>query len=145
VYALCSAGARVHIANRTRSAADRLAQELREQRGFHATSGSLADLIDLGPFEVLVNASSAGMTGYGDESPVPEGALHRDLVVMDIVYKPVRTALLAAAERSGARTIHGGRMLLHQACRQFELYTGHDAPEAAMDAALRRALADVAE
>jgi shikimate dehydrogenase len=145
VYALCSAGARVHIANRTGSAADHLAQELRAQRGFHATSGSLAELTDLRPFEVLVNASSAGMTGFGDESPVPEGALHRDLVVMDIVYKPVKTALLGAAERSGARTIHGGRMLLHQACRQFELYPGHAAPEAAMDAALRRALASVAK
>jgi len=67
---------------------------------------------------------------------VPESALHPGLVVMDIVYKPVHTALIAAAERHGARTVHGGRMLLNQAFRQFELYTGHPAPRAAMAAAL---------
>lgn len=143
-YAMCSAGARVHIANRTRASADRLAQELREQRGFHVTSGSLGDLSDLRPFHVLVNASSAGMAGYGGGLVVPADALHRDLVVMDIVYKPLKTALLTAAEHLGARTIHGGRMLLHQACRQFELYTGLEAPQAVMDAALTSALTGVA-
>ena len=67
---------------------------------------------------------------------VPEDAISSDLVVMDIVYKPVRTELLAAAERRGARTVHGGRMLLHQAFRQFELYTGQKAPREAMSRAL---------
>jgi shikimate dehydrogenase len=60
---------------------------------------------------------------------------------MDIVYKPIETALVQAAERRGARAIHGGRMLLHQAARQFELYTGAMAPLAAMDEALRAQIA----
>jgi shikimate dehydrogenase len=56
---------------------------------------------------------------------------------MDIVLKPLETQLLAAARARGARVVHGGRMALHQAARQFELYTGRAAPLEAMDAALR--------
>ncbi len=59
---------------------------------------------------------------------------------MDIVYKPIETALVQAARAAGAPVIHGGRMLLHQAAAQFELYTGQQAPLDAMDAALRRAI-----
>jgi shikimate dehydrogenase len=55
---------------------------------------------------------------------------------MDIVYKPVRTALVKAASERGARVVHGGRMLLYQAAAQFELYTGRPAPLDVMDAAL---------
>jgi shikimate dehydrogenase len=68
---------------------------------------------------------------------VRAAALHAGLVVMDIVYKPVETLLLAAARTIGATAVHGGRMLLHQAAKQFELYTGHAAPLEVMDAALR--------
>jgi shikimate dehydrogenase len=70
------------------------------------------------------------------KSPVPEAALHPELLVMDIVYKPIETELVRAARRKGATVVHGGRMLLHQAARQFELYTGKDAPLAAMETAL---------
>ena len=81
-------------------------------------------------------ATAIGMADLAAQSPIPEAALHPGLVVMDIVYKPVETELVRAARRSGATVIHGGRMLLHQAARQFELYTGHDAPLAAMESAL---------
>ena len=97
-------------------------------------------LARLDAYDAIVNCSSATMAEYGGRSPVPESALTPRLVVMDIVYKPIRTELLMAAERRGARTIHGGRMLLHQAARQFELYTGQDAPLEAMDQALRSAI-----
>ena len=135
-YAFCAEGLDVHIVNRTAEHAERLATELRERSGWTASAGALADLSDLTSFAALVNASSAGMVEYGAASPVPAQALHRDLVVMDIVYKPLQTELLTNAKRVGAKTVHGGRMLLYQACRQFELYTGHAAPVAAMDAAL---------
>jgi shikimate dehydrogenase len=105
------------------------------------TAGGLDDLGDLSCFDALVNASSAGMAEYGAASPVPEGVLKPQLAVMDIVYKPVSTVLLQAAEARGCRTVHGGRMLLHQACRQFELYTGRPAPLPAMEKALEEGLA----
>ena len=62
------------------------------------------------------------------------------MVVMDIVYKPMVTELVRTARAQGATAIHGGRMLLHQAARQFELYTALEAPLDAMNAALDRQL-----
>jgi shikimate dehydrogenase len=70
--------------------------------------------------------------------PIPDDALRPGQVVMDIVYKPVHTHLFEAARQRGAIAIHGGRMLLHQAAAQFELYTGHPAPLGVMDAELQR-------
>jgi shikimate dehydrogenase len=99
--------------------------------------GGLAALGDLSESDILVNCSSAGMLEYGAESPVPKASLRPGLVVLDIVYKPVQTELVRAAREAGAQAIHGGRMLLHQATRQFELYTEQQAPLAAMDGALR--------
>jgi shikimate dehydrogenase len=139
-YALCSAGLRIHLLNRTLSSAEALARELSDRWGWNATAGGLNEQVNLGDFEILINASSAGMAEYGGQSPIAARALHRDLVVMDIVYKPLATALIQSAQAVGARTVHGGRMLLHQACRQFELYTGRDAPIPVMDAALQVAM-----
>ncbi len=140
-FSFCSKGMRVHLVNRTRDKAESLAADLAAAFGSEVVSaGGLEDLADLTGCDALVNCSSAGMEGYGG-SPVPGEALYSGLVVMDIVYKPIRTPLLRDAERRGAKTVHGGRMLLHQACRQFELYTGRPAPIDAMDAALRQAIA----
>ncbi len=140
-YSFCAEGMRVHLVNRTRDKAERLVAELgRAFPGCGATAGGLGDLARLDGYDVVVNGSSAGMAGYGASSPVRSGDLRPGVVVMDIVYKPIRTELLQDAERVGCATVHGGRMLLHQACRQFELYTGRAAPLAAMDTALRAAI-----
>jgi shikimate dehydrogenase len=80
------------------------------------------------------------MTEYGGACPIPETAIEPGSVVMDIVYKPIETSLIVGARRAGATAIHGGRMLLHQAARQFELYTGTEAPLAEMGAALEAAI-----
>lgn len=128
-HALHEQGGRLHVINRDRAAAEELAATIT------ATAGDLSELQRPLDYDVIVHCTAVGMA----DSPgmlVPESALHPGLVVMDIVYKPVHTALLAAAARHGARTVHGGRMLLNQAFRQFELYTGHPAPRAAMAAAL---------
>jgi shikimate dehydrogenase len=132
---LAAEGASVHIVNRTVDKAMRIAAEISG-----ATAGGLDDVRRLSDFDAVVNCSSAGMVEYGRASPVPEDALRAGLVVMDIVYKPLKTELLELAEQRGARTVHGGRMLLYQACRQFELYTGRPAPRAAMNAALEEAI-----
>ncbi len=79
-----------------------------------------------------------GQADASPESPIPEASLRAGQVVMDIVYKPVHTRLYEAARRAGATAIHGGRMLLHQAAAQFELYTGHPAPARSHEARSRR-------
>jgi shikimate dehydrogenase len=138
-HGLCGAGAVVDLWNRSADKAAQLAAELRTHYGPGAATR--VDVPELGAHELLVNASSAGMYEYGAASPTSFADASPALVVMDIVYKPVRTELLREAEARGLRVLHGGRMLLHQAAAQFALYTGREAPLDAMDAALQAQLA----
>lgn len=123
-------GAIVTIANRDVGKAEALARETAARAAGIAEAARGAD------YEIVVNATSAGMAEVDARSPLPLAALREGLVVMDIVYKPIETELIQEARRRGAIAIHGGRMLLHQAAGQFELYTGAPAPLAAMEAAL---------
>ena len=137
VFGLVHAGAIVHVCNRTPEKAEELAAHV---GGGARSAGALEALTDLEAFDAVVNASSLGMATGSESSPagpIARSALRPGLVVMDIVYKPIRTRLLDDAGAAGATTVHGGRMLLHQACRQFELYTGRTAPREVMDGALR--------
>ncbi|WP_437551101.1 shikimate dehydrogenase [Sorangium sp. So ce367] len=133
-FGLAERGASVTVANRDLEKARRLA----------AAVGGAAVPLDaaaLSPdHDVLVNATSLGMAEVDPRSPVPEEWLREGLLVMDIVYKPMITELVAAARRRGATAVHGGRMLLHQAAEQFRLYTGREPPLDVMDDALRAQL-----
>jgi shikimate dehydrogenase len=71
----------------------------------------------------LVNATPVGMAGHPG-LPLPEALLDPDLWVADIVYVPLRTALLAAARARGCRTLDGSGMAIHQAAHAFALFTG---------------------
>ena len=138
-FSLVRVGMRLHIVNRTEARAHSLADALSQPD--RVSSGSLASISAHRDVDAFINCSSATMQEFGGRSPVPDGLLTKRHVVMDIVYKPVQTALLRQAQRAGAKTLHGGRMLLHQAARQFELYTGRGAPLSAMDEALQQAVA----
>jgi shikimate dehydrogenase len=90
--------------------------------------------------EVLVNATSVGMSPDADASPVPAGLLRRDLVVFDVVYNPVETRLLKEARAAGARIISGVEMLVWQGALAFEMWTGQAAPFDVMRRAALKAL-----
>lgn len=81
----------------------------------------------LPPAALLVNASTLGMTGQPpldlDLSPLPD-----DAIVYDIVYSPLQTALLQAAEDRGLETIDGLEMLIGQAALAFELFFDAEPP-----------------
>jgi shikimate dehydrogenase len=83
--------------------------------------------VPLPPVALLVNATQLGMTGQGpldlDLDPLPEHA-----IVYDIVYAPLLTPLLAAAERRGLATVGGLDMLIGQAAVAFELFFGQAPP-----------------
>ena len=82
----------------------------------------------LPPVSLLVNSSSLGMKGQPpldlDLSPLPEGA-----IVYDLVYSPLQTGLLKAAEARGLDTVDGLDMLIGQAALAFELFFGAVPPE----------------
>ncbi|HEY5998987.1 MAG TPA: shikimate dehydrogenase, partial [bacterium] len=75
----------------------------------------------------------------GDPLPLPRGGLRPGQVVVDIVYRPRVTPLLAAAAAAGARTVDGLGMLLHQGALALELWTGMRPPLETMRRALRTA------
>lgn len=87
---------------------------------------------------LLVNATSLGMTGQPplavDLSPLPD-----DAIVYDLVYAPLQTHLLSAAENRGLVTIDGLEMLVGQASFAFELFFGA-APPRQYDEELRALL-----
>ena len=72
---------------------------------------------------LLVNATSLGMAGQ-PKLDIDLSPLHRDTVVADIVYVPLKTPLIAAAQERGLATADGLGMLLHQAVRGFSLWFG---------------------
>jgi len=88
----------------------------------------------------VVNATPVGMSGSPD-SPLPDGALRRDLWVADIVYRPIVTPLLAAARERGCRTLSGGGMAVYQAAHAFALFTGVEPDEQRMLAHFEELLA----
>lgn len=89
--------------------------------------------VDIAHADILVNATSIGMAG--DDLPVPVEVLRDSLVVADIVYHPLATALLRAARAAGATVVDGLGMLVHQAVLQQERWTGHRPDPAVMRAA----------
>jgi shikimate dehydrogenase len=90
---------------------------------------------DPGSWDLLVNATPVGSWPDTAASPVPLESLRGGRVVYDLVYKPVRTSLLEAADAAGCVTIGGLEMLVAQAVAQFEWWTGLPAPREVMRAA----------
>ena len=91
-----------------------------------------------GSWDLLVNTTPVGTYPHVDQTPIPGAALDGRLVY-DLVYNPLKTRLLADADAAGCQTIGGLDMLVAQAERQFEWWTGRR-PEARLfkTAALRR-------
>ncbi|WP_040589714.1 shikimate dehydrogenase [Sphingopyxis sp. MC1] len=100
--------------------------------GLLATFGLKGDVVALDaplpPAALLVNSSSLGMMGQPpldlDLSPLPD-----DAIVYDLVYAPLITGLLRAADARGLDIVDGLDMLIGQAALAFELFFGAPPPE----------------
>jgi len=116
---------RVVLANRTIERAEKLAKEFGPKEFGPCVSATAWDLIgDVLPRAgLLVNTTSLGMHGQ-PALELDVKRLPQEAVVADIVYVPLTTPLLAAAQARGLRTADGLGMLLHQAVRGFELWFG---------------------
>lgn len=87
---------------------------------------------------VVATAPAHGLDALAAE--LVGGGVRPGAVLLDVIYEPRPTALMAAWRAAGGRAVGGERMLLHQAAEQVRLMTGRVAPVAAMDAALRGAM-----
>ncbi len=131
--ALARAGAvRVAVVNRTFSTADETVR-LAVGVGVHGT------VADISSADIVVNATSIGMGSQ--DLPCDPSLLRAGQVVADIVYHPRQTALLTAAAATGATTVDGLGMLIHQAALQQQLWHGLVPDVAVMTAAAERELA----
>lgn len=101
-----------------------------------AAAGTLADIATA---DIVVNATSVGM-GTRD-SPLPAGTVRAHQVVADIVYHPLETVLLAEGRAAGCRVVDGLTMLVHQAVRQQQLWTGTTPDASTLRAAAEAELA----
>ncbi|MEL6450935.1 MAG: shikimate dehydrogenase [Pseudomonadota bacterium] len=133
VASLLDAGVpEILITNRTRVRAEKLADDF----GNRVT---VVDWVQAGNIleesQLVVNTTSLGMIGK-PAMRVPLDGLRKGTIVTDLVYAPLRTDLLAAAEQAGCVTVDGLGMLLHQAVPAFERWFGQR-PE--VDSATRAA------
>jgi shikimate dehydrogenase len=95
----------------------------------------------LGTVDGLVNTTPVGMPARPG-SPVPAELLRPDLWVHDIVYMPLETELMRAARAAGCLTVGGGDMLVSQAAKGLELFTGLAPDVGRMEQHLRRLIAE---
>jgi shikimate dehydrogenase len=119
--ALLDRGAAVTICARRRDAAQAIVDDVGGRVGEWPLRQTRWDL--------LVNATKAGDLLDVDESDPTDGAPLNGKIVYDLVYVPPMTTLLRRAQREGCETIGGIDMLIAQAERQFELWTGQRPPE----------------
>jgi shikimate dehydrogenase len=121
VFGLIERGIKhVHLANRTVERAGALA----DQFGANVHPVAWDTIGDLLPrAELVVNTTSLGMHGQ-PALEIDVNLLPSHAVVADLVYVPLATPLLAAAQARGLKTADGLGMLLYQAVRGFELWFG---------------------
>lgn len=109
----------IRLVNRTRDKAEALSG-----LAPHITIGGWQDRAALADgCGLLVNTTSLGMTGQ-PPLEMPLDGLKSGALVSDIVYTPLHTPLLRAAQASGYIAVDGLGMLLHQAALSFEIWTG---------------------
>lgn len=126
------------------------AEELVERMSQYARNTELVALAsgpECAPYveaaDVVVNATPLGMRP-DDPLPVSAEWLHRGQIVSDMVYRPIVTRLLVAAEAAGALAVGGLGMLVAQGAMALEIWNADSqvtAPRQLMRAAAERALA----
>lgn len=122
------------VINRSPAAAARAV----ELAGSGASVGGPGDVAHA---DLVVNATPLGMgvlvstSGEHEPLPVDVDLLQPSAVLVDLIYHPAVTPLLAAGRARGLRTVNGLGMLIHQAAHAFRHWTSEDPPLEAMSAA----------
>lgn len=115
IYGLMKRGSHVTVIGRSIDKAQKLGEEM----GCSFVKSPSDSEVD-----VIVNCTPLGMNPMDQEIPFPENLLRKGMVVMDVVYRPLRTRLLKEAERRGCLPIDGLGMLCSQGALQFQIWTG---------------------
>lgn len=119
--AMIRSGAIVTLCNRSAKKAEALAAELGCQQVTWENRGAVFA-------EIVINCTPVGMHPNVNETPFAETWLRENALVFDTIYNPENTLLLKQATLRGCETISGLEMFVRQAGKQFEQFTGLDAP-----------------
>jgi shikimate dehydrogenase len=134
VWALAGQGASVSVWNRTPERADELIRDLAGAGSGTTAEGRLRAMtreqVRGNGYEVIVNCTAIGM---GDEDPFeylpldPE-RLHKDVVLVDLVYAGSESRLVLEARAGGATVVEGLEVLVRQGADSLRIWTGREAP-----------------
>ncbi|HLM65353.1 MAG TPA: shikimate dehydrogenase [Acidimicrobiales bacterium] len=133
--ALGGAGAsEVVVVNRSPAPAERAA-------ALAGPAGKVGDATAVAHADIVVNATPLGMgvvvgvDGQPEPLPVDPDLLTSGQIVVDLIYHPPITPLLAAARDRGIDAVNGLGMLIHQAAQAFRHWTNEEPALEAMSAA----------
>ena len=111
----------VVLANRSKDRADRLVAQLESAAPLRAVG--FAELGPLPAFDVVINATSAGLKG--EIPPFPASLLGPKTFCYDLVYSVHDTPFVTWARQHGAgRAVQGWGMLIEQAAESFFIWRG---------------------
>ena len=89
-------------------------------------------------YDILVNATSVGFKS--DDTLLSRDRFVPGSVVFDVVFIPTETTFIREARAVGCVGISGTEMLMHQACKQFKLYTKIPAPTEVYESVMKTIL-----
>lgn len=93
--------------------------------------------------KLIINATSIGMMPEIDNTVINlPNAFYKGQIVFDMVYNPTKTQLLKLAESEGALALNGINMLVYQAAKSYELWTGVEMPIEEISRALEQFIAE---
>ena len=124
------------IANRTVANAQAIVDEMGTGQAISLTEAE-ATLAD---FCILVQMTSAGLATGNFSMPFSLDRLTKGAIVADIVYNPLMTPFLQAAEEKGATIVTGLGMFVHQGAIAFEYWLGKSPNTNSMIAQLKAQL-----
>jgi 3-dehydroquinate dehydratase/shikimate dehydrogenase len=136
VFGLKERGAEVSILNRTAGPAQKLAKQARAK----VINRTMLKKLE---FDVIINATPAGMEGNRDPLPLSEQEL-KAKYFFEMVYNPAETKMIKMARARMMHVIPGSEMFVQQGARQFEIWTGKPAPLIDMQRVVDHALAQQA-
>ena len=135
----------INIINRTQQKADTLANDFSLKMrfdSFHTFELFPPDNVEiLSNSSLVVNATTLGMFPEVEDTITDiEDSFNEEQIVFDLIYNPTKTKFLKTAEMQGVKVVGGLKMLISQAAKSFELWTGVEMPVDKISDSLRQYL-----
>jgi 3-dehydroquinate dehydratase/shikimate dehydrogenase len=137
VYALTQEKAHVTIYARDLRKAEFLADEFQVELKEFPKTKNQKPKTNLSDFDILVNTTPLGTKGdLETETPAAAAQIESVKLIYDLVYNPFQTLLMTEADKANVPKIGGMAMLVAQGMKQFEIWTGKNAPMKEMSRAV---------